>query len=68
MSGERKKATDLEAASHVLRLVTEGMDVLHGHGTTPEAAANLALAQQQLREFVGLEKSKIPKADRPVLE
>lgn len=63
MAGERNQKSDLEVGSDALRLITEAMDLLHGRGIIPEAAANLGLAQQQVRNFVRLEKSKLPEAD-----
>lgn len=43
---EKKKAV----LTRALALTTEAMDLLDGQGSDPEAAAYLALAQQQLRK------------------
>lgn len=48
MAGERS-GTHAKAIQRALQLVTEAMDLLDAHGVVPDAAAHLALAQQQLR-------------------
>jgi hypothetical protein len=48
MAGERD-GTQGKAIQRALQLVTEAMDLLDAHGAVPDAAAHLALAQQQLR-------------------
>jgi hypothetical protein len=47
MAGARQEKAVLTRA---LALTTEAMDHLDGQGSDPEAAAYLALAQQQLRK------------------
>lgn len=52
MSGSRKIADSSQVAKRVVALVTEAMDLLDAHGVAPEAAAHLAMAQQQLRQIL----------------
>lgn len=49
MAGQRKQP-DEKAIRRALELVTEAMDLLDAHGGAPDAAAHLALAQQDLRK------------------
>ena len=50
MAGERNHVQRDKAIKRALQLVTEAMDLLDAHGAGPEAAAHLAMAQQQLRK------------------
>jgi hypothetical protein len=42
----------LRAIKCAVALVTEAMDLLDAHGAAPDAAANLAMAQQRLRDIL----------------
>ena len=46
----RRQAGEEAVLMRSAKLVSEAMDLLDGHAVAPEAAAYLALAQQQLRE------------------
>lgn len=48
MAGERNPL-HVKVVARALALVTETMDMLDAHGSSPEAAVHLALAQEQLR-------------------
>jgi hypothetical protein len=48
----REKANESKVARRALELVTEAMDLLDAHGVLPNAAAHLAMAQQELRKSV----------------
>jgi hypothetical protein len=48
MAGARQEK--IAVLTRALALTTEAMDLLDGQGSDPEAAAYLALAQQQLRK------------------
>jgi hypothetical protein len=50
MAGERNEERKEQSLRRALTLATEAMDVLDAHGSDPQAAAYLALAQQQLRK------------------
>lgn len=50
MAGSRKDTPE-RLLDRVLSLVTEAMDLLDASGASPEAAAHLALAQQELRQL-----------------
>lgn len=50
MAGESKSVQPIQVLSRALRLTTEAMDVLDAHGVDPQAAAYLAVAQEQLRK------------------
>lgn len=52
MAGQRMETRAGHATRRALSLVTEAMDLLDAHGIAPDAAANLAMAQQQLRQLV----------------
>jgi hypothetical protein len=52
MASARGELVISEAIKRALSLVTEAMDLLDAHGIAPESAANLAIAQQQLRQLV----------------
>jgi hypothetical protein len=52
MAGGRKEDRQVTVAKRALRLVTQAMDLLDAHGVAPDAAANLAVAQQRLRQVV----------------
>jgi hypothetical protein len=52
MAGKRDDNDSDGVTRRVLSLVTEAMDLLDAHGTCPEAAAYLALAQQKLRHLI----------------
>lgn len=49
MAGKRDGVRHEKVLRRALQLATEAMDLLDGHGCSPEAAAYLALAQQHLR-------------------
>ena len=49
MAGERAEDRRKKSLKRALQLVTEAMDLLDAHGSEPQAAAYLALAQQHLR-------------------
>lgn len=51
MAGGRTEVHPLEVRKRVLLLITEAMDLLDAHSMAPEAAAHLAIAQQQLRQL-----------------
>jgi len=48
MAGERKQRDTV--LNRALALTTEAMDLLDAHGSDPQAAAYVALAQEQLRK------------------
>ena len=48
MAGARQGSK--QVLNRALALATETMDLLDAHGADPEAAAYIALAQQQLRK------------------
>ena len=50
MAGKRNDNSE-RLINRVLSLVTEAMDLLDASGASPEAAAHLALAQQELRRL-----------------
>lgn len=50
MAGQRNDDPQHFVLRRALQLTTEAMDLLDAHGGDPEAAAYLALAQQQLRK------------------
>jgi hypothetical protein len=50
MAGTRSDPHVVKVITRALTLITEAMDVLDAHGIAPQAAAHLALAQQQLRQ------------------
>jgi hypothetical protein len=50
MTGKRNGPSAASATRRALALVTEAMDLLDAHGGEPDAAAHLAMAQQQLRQ------------------
>lgn len=50
MAGGRNQVQREKALKRSLELVTEAMDLLDAHGSDPQAAAYLAMAQQQLRK------------------
>jgi hypothetical protein len=50
MAGERNEQRVVSATRRALALVTQAMDLLDAHGGPPDAAAHLAMAQQQLRQ------------------
>jgi hypothetical protein len=52
MAGERKDSREMQAAMRAAHLITEAMDLLDAHGVSPNASANLALAQQELRDLI----------------
>jgi len=52
MAGKRKANVQESVLHRVLALTTEAMDALDAHGADPEAAAYIALAQQQLRKTI----------------
>ena len=55
MAGERKQRDTV--LNRALALTTEAMDLLDAHGSDPQAAAYVALAQEQLRKtLAGLEE------------
>lgn len=49
MAGERNDIHQ-QVIRRALQLVIEAMDLLDAHGVAPDAAAHLALAQQDLRK------------------
>jgi len=49
-----------DALSRALRLTTQAMDLLDAHGSDPEGAAYLALAQQQMRKTLSIRGSQAP--------
>ena len=49
MAGQRNQPNE-KALRRALELVTEAMDLLDANGAAPDAAAHLALAQQDLRK------------------
>lgn len=49
MSGSRNSVPHEQVVRRALQLITEAMDLLDAHGTDPQAAAHLAMAQQSLR-------------------
>jgi len=51
MAGERKERAAV--LTRAIALTSQAMDLLDAHGGDPEAAAYLALAQQQLRKTLG---------------
>jgi hypothetical protein len=51
MAGQRTESQG-RALMRALQLVTEAMDLLDAHGVAPDAAAHLAMAQQQLRQAI----------------
>lgn len=51
MAGKRNQ-TQEKAIRRALLLLTEAMDLLDAHDGPPEAAAHLAMAQQQLRQVL----------------
>lgn len=55
-----REVTAQRAAIRAAALVTEAMDLLDAHGVAPDAAAHLALAQQQLRQLVSPTANPIP--------
>jgi hypothetical protein len=50
MAGKRIDPRDEKVLNRALSLTTEAMDLLDAYGSDAEAAAYLALAQQQLRK------------------
>ena len=52
MTGSRTSKESTHAAQRAVALVTEAMDLLDAHGVAPDAAAHLAMAQQQLRQIL----------------
>ena len=56
MSGSRGEKQSAHVAKRAAALVTEAMDLLDAHGVAPEAAAHLAMAQQQLRQVIHSEQ------------
>ena len=53
MASDTTNPNSGRAARRALELVTEAMDLLDGHGDCPTIVAQLALAQQALREHLG---------------
>ncbi|MBW0007786.1 MAG: hypothetical protein JO335_08760 [Sphingomonas sp.] len=49
MTGQRNEAQQSKALKRAVTLVTEAMDLLDAHGCSPDAAAHLAMAQQEMR-------------------
>lgn len=52
-NSQRSQESPEKVLRRALRLATECMDLLDAHSADPEAAAYLALAQQQLRIRLG---------------
>jgi hypothetical protein len=50
MAGERNHVQQAQVLKRALALTTEAIDLLDAHGSDAEAAAYLALAQQQIRK------------------
>ncbi len=50
MAGQHYEQHTLKAIRRALELITEAMDLLDAHDGPPDAAAHLAMAQQQLRQ------------------
>ncbi|HEY0628677.1 MAG TPA: hypothetical protein VGD23_05055, partial [Sphingomicrobium sp.] len=48
LAGARGHGRREQSLERALQLVTEAMDLLDAHGSDPQAAAYLAMAQQQL--------------------
>lgn len=46
----REQANGMKVIRRALELVTEAMDLLDAHGQLPEAAAQLAVVQQHMRQ------------------
>jgi hypothetical protein len=53
MAGEANDDRQVKICERATALVTEALDLLDAHGSSPEAAAHLAMAQQKLREAAG---------------
>ena len=61
MAGRRRKDDVQEdVLSRALALTTQAMDLLDAHGSDPEGAAYLALAQQQMRKTLSIRGSQGP--------
>lgn len=56
----RDKPSVQEVTRRAAKLVSEAMDLLDGHGVAPEVAAQLALAQQQLRQLLDAKEDRQP--------
>ena len=52
MAGMREKPSDQDVARRAAKLISEAMDVLDAHAVAPDVAAQLALAQQRLRQLL----------------
>jgi hypothetical protein len=52
MAGKRDDDDSDRLTKRILTLVTEAMDLLDASGLSPETAAYLALAQQNLRQLI----------------
>lgn len=50
MTGDNNGVRKQAASKRAMALVSEALDLLDAHGTSPEAAAHLDLALQKLRE------------------
>jgi hypothetical protein len=56
MAGARNPVSREQVLKRALELSTEAMDLLDAHGSDPKAAAYLALAQQQLRSRLAVQR------------